>query len=85
MTRAATNKIKQGALEPRQEKIKEERTAAGNGGHEAEVVEAGRVAHEHQLQAAIRQMRLGRQAIHAHVTAARGHHRHYALVASLHH
>ena len=65
---------------PREKK----RTAAGDGGHEAEVVEAGGVTHKHQLQAAVRQMRLGGQAVRAHVAAARGHHRHYALVAPLH-
>ena len=47
-------------------------------------MQAGCGVHEHQMQAAIAQVAMRRQAACAHITPAAGHHRHDAFEATLH-
>ena len=59
------------------------RTVARDGGEEAQVLQRGALAHEHQREPAVRQVRPGRQPLRAHVAAARRHYHHHALEAAL--
>ena len=47
-------------------------------------MQTGRGMHKHQMQAAIAQVAMRRQAVGAHITPAAGHHRHDAFEATLH-
>jgi len=59
------------------------RTRAGDGGEEAQVLQPRAVAHEHEREPAVGQVRPGRQAARAHVAAAGRHGHHHALEAAL--
>ena len=59
-------------------------TQCGDAGKQAQVLQHGAAPNEHQLEAAVRQVRGSRQAAGTHVRSARRHNRHDALELPLH-